>query len=55
MICCDCDKIMDTKEYRYIVSSIPPDYAQYVKPFSKSYCMSCIGKLNNIFGNNREI
>jgi hypothetical protein len=50
MICSDCNKIMETKDYRFIVISIPPDIAKYIKPFSKSYCLVCIGKLNNIFG-----
>lgn len=41
---------MKTTDYRYVVTSIPNDSAKYIKPFSKSYCMLCIGKLNNIFG-----
>jgi len=52
MICNDCNKIMDTKDYRYVVTSVPCDTAIYIKPFSKAYCMMCIGKLNNIFGDN---
>ncbi len=54
MICQDCNKIMSTSDYRYVVTSIPNDSAKYIKPFSKSYCMMCIGKLNNIFGNKYE-
>jgi len=45
---------MTTENYRYIVTSIPPENAVYIKPYSIGYCMLCIGKLENIFGSKYE-
>ena len=54
MICEDCNCIMKEENYRFIITAIPPNNAKYAKPWNKPFCLICIGKLNNIYGNKYE-